>query len=154
MNPAELGVLDMYFPSFKRKHIGPERNPLSPKWDGLPKAVMQHHANKMIGPGDSPSAKAIYTFFLFTTGTQTQPKKRKLSDGSTLKYTIPRVPPPLKARRYDWMILSGPGRVYDEPRCLMQDGGCSTTPGLAVATPEQMEVIVSRNISDESWTLG
>ena len=153
-NRPDEPELDVYFPSFKRKHVGADHNPLSPKWAGLPKAIMQHHAN-VIKPitGGSESAKFTYNFFMHSTGTQSTASTKKVK-GITLKTSIPRKPPPLHAREYKWMIMKGPDRVFDEPLCLMQDRGCSSTPGLAVATPEQMETIKARDISDESWAIG
>ena len=154
-NRPDEPELDVYFPSFKRKHIGSGINSLSPAWTDLPKALMKHHANKMIVSGGQASAEFTYHFFHKTTGRTTNGSTKRQDDGSVLKTQIPQKPPPLHAREYKWMLLTGPDHVFDAPLCLMQNGGCSTISGeIAVATPEQMEVIVSRNISDESWTIG
>ena len=114
---------------------------------------MEHHANKMIVPGGSPPAKFMYHFFYWTTGRTYYDSTKKQPDGSKTK--ILRKPPPLHAREYKWMLLTGPDRVFDVPLCLMQNGGCSTIGGeIAVVTPEQMETIVARDISDGSWAIG
>ncbi|EOD14734.1 hypothetical protein EMIHUDRAFT_432595, partial [Emiliania huxleyi CCMP1516] len=153
-NRPDEPELDVYFPSFKREHVGPKGNALDPKWTGLPKALMQHHANKMIVPGGAASAVWTYRHFLWTTGTASASSTKKQPDGSVLKTLIPRKPPPLHAREYKWMILTGPDRVADAPLCLMQNGCSTISEEIAMANPEQMETIVARDISDESWAIG